>query len=114
MAALLGAEAPIPAPKDAPHYSAAWRAAVRGIRCCVRCRKPFAEQTSPDVAHRNESKGMGQKVDDCLTAALCRECHGELDQGKDMTRDERRRELDRCILLTLVILFRAGKVMVAP
>ena len=39
--------------------------------------------------------------------------HTEIDQGKDMTREERRREIDRAILKTLVLLFRAGKVRVA-
>lgn len=113
LAARLDLEQPAPVEKDTPHYSAAWRAAVRSLGCCVRCSKQFAEQTGPDPAHRNEGKGMGQKVDDCLTAALCRECHRELDQGASMPRDERRRELDRAILRTLVLLFRAGKVMVA-
>ena len=41
-------------------------------------------------AHRNEGKGMGLKVSDALAAPLCFSCHRYLDQGKDMTREERR------------------------
>jgi hypothetical protein len=41
-------------------------------------------------SHRNEGKGMGIKVSDALIAPLCFTCHRELDQGKDMTREERR------------------------
>ena len=39
------------------------------------------------AAHANWSwsgKGMGLKAHDCYTAALCVDCHYEIDQGKDM------------------------------
>jgi hypothetical protein len=42
------------------------------------------------AAHRNESKGMGLKVSDALVAPLCFTCHQTLDQGKELSRDERR------------------------
>jgi hypothetical protein len=42
------------------------------------------------AAHRNEGKGMGLKVSDALTAPLCFKCHFNLDQGKEMSREERR------------------------
>lgn len=42
------------------------------------------------AAHRNEGKGMGYKCPDYQVAYLCSECHYELDNGKDMSRDERR------------------------
>jgi ferredoxin len=51
---------------------------------------------------------MGTKVDDCLTAALCVSCHSQIDQGKDMSRDEKRQAMDRAILDTLVLLARQG------
>ncbi len=102
--ALLVARKPIP--KDEPHYSEAWRRAVASLPNCVRCNRPNRNQ----AAHRNQGKGMGMKTDDCLTAALCDECHGEIDHGKDMTRDQRREAIDTAILKTLVLLFRAGKV----
>ena len=52
----------------------------------------------------------GVKVDDCLTAALCVECHSRIDQGADMTRVERRHAMDQAILKTLVQLARLGLV----
>nr|WP_256548419.1 hypothetical protein [Xenorhabdus bovienii] len=78
-------------------------AAVGQIECCVRCRKYGVQ-----VAHRNEGKGMGLKVDDSLTAALCPECHHAIDNGTDMSRDERRHEMDRSIVLTIKELTRRG------
>lgn len=109
LAQRLGERAPVPVEKDEPHYSEAWRRAVAGLPHCVGCLRPRRIQ----AAHRNQGKGMGMKTDDCLTAALCDECHTEIDQGKDMTREERRAAIDSAILRTLVLLFRAGKVKVS-
>lgn len=72
---------------------------------CVRC---GAHGTQ--AAHRNEGKGMALKTDDCLVAALCPTCHMEIDQGKNMDKEERHREMDRAILETLKRLVRAGLV----
>lgn len=105
MAALLCAEVPSPTPKAATFRSEAWLAAVRSLPC-VKCGKPA------EAAHRNEAKGMGIKADDALTAALCREHHAEIDQGRHMTREERRAEIDRCIVLTVRELARAGRLAV--
>ena len=47
---------------------------------------------STQAAHANwvwSGKGMGIKAHDCYTAALCVSCHRELDQGKDMSKQER-------------------------
>lgn len=44
------------------------------------------------AAHSNQSihgKGRSLKSDDCYVAALCYDCHAELDQGLSMTREER-------------------------
>ena len=43
------------------------------------------------AAHTNwgGGKGRGVKADDNLVAALCLKCHYEIDQGKDLTKDER-------------------------
>lgn len=73
---------------------------------CVRCGIWGFTQ----AAHRNEGKGMGLKVDDCLTAALCVDCHRYIDQDKGLTRNERREMLDDAIIKTLVELARAGMV----
>jgi hypothetical protein len=103
MARDLGAEKPAPAPKPEPFRAEAWLRAVRSIPC-VFCGAPV------QAAHRNEGKGMGTKVDDSLAAALCPPEHAEIDQGKSMTRDERRARMDRAIVLTLRELVRRGLV----
>ena len=73
-----------------------WLQAVRDIEFCVLCGRYGVQ-----AAHRNEGKGVGIKVDDCLTAALCVDCHSRIDNGRDMSREERRAEMDRAIVLTL-------------
>jgi hypothetical protein len=94
-----------PAQKPITYVDENWLAAVRTIDCCVLCGAFGVEP-----AHRNEGKGKGIKVHDCWTAALCRSCHRTIDQGKDMTREQRRAEIDRAIVLTLGKLVLAGKV----
>ena len=54
---------------------------------CMGC---GAEDGTVVAAHRNQGKGMGIKVSDALVAALCMRCHYQLDQGKEMSKDERR------------------------
>lgn len=93
--------------KQTPYRSDRWLKAVAGLHC-VRCFREGATQ----AAHRNEGKGMGMKVDDMLTAALCVDCHAEIDSGKGMSRQERREALDVAILMTLRELVRQGKVTV--
>jgi hypothetical protein len=43
------------------------------------------------AAHTNwgGGKGRGIKADDNLVAALCLKCHYEIDQGKNLSREER-------------------------
>lgn len=82
-----------------------WLDAVRSIDCCVRCGKFGTE-----AAHADIGKGMGNKTDDCTAVAICADCHHELGNGNKLERDFRRSEMDRCLRLTLVALFRAGKV----
>ncbi|MEM7886029.1 hypothetical protein Q4Q91_19250 [Morganella morganii] len=84
-----------------------WLQAVGEIDCCVLCGKYGVQ-----AAHRNEGKGMGIKVDDCLTAALCEECHSRIDNGRDMTREERRSEMDKAIVLTIRKLANEGRLSV--
>ncbi|MLR76336.1 hypothetical protein DQR81_12290 [Salmonella enterica subsp. salamae] len=84
-----------------------WLQAVREIDCCVLCGRYGVQ-----AAHRNEGKGIGLKVDDSLTAALCPSCHERIDNGKDLSRKERRSEMDRAIVLTLQKLTREGRVTV--
>jgi uncharacterized protein YlaI len=84
-----------------------WLRAVASLDCVICGRE------GTQAAHRNQGKGMGLKTDDCLTAALCPECHSRIDQGADMTREERRRDMDAAILMTLRDLARQGLVRIA-
>ena len=82
-----------------------WLNAVRSISLCVRCGRYGVQ-----AAHRNEGKGMGQKTGDHLTAALCPPCHHELDNGKTLTREDRRAEMDRAIVQTRDVLVQLGRI----
>jgi hypothetical protein len=83
-----------------------WKEVVGAIDCCVLCGK-FGTQ----VAHRNEGKGMGLKVGDHLCAALCPECHHDIDNGSKLDRVERRALMDRAIVRTWDALVKAGRVV---
>ncbi|ECT1022952.1 hypothetical protein DPO11_23555 [Salmonella enterica] len=87
------------------YRSKKWLAAVGQIEQCVLC-----GCWGVQVAHRNELKGMGLKTDDCATAALCTECHHEIDNGShlNLNREERRRLMDKAIVLTVIELARRG------
>ncbi|WP_023640390.1 DUF1364 family protein [Dickeya zeae] len=88
------------------YRSKEWLAAVGSIQRCVLC-----GAWGTQVAHRNEGKGMGIKADDCATAALCTVCHTEIDNGKNLTREERRQQMDRAIVLTVIQIARLGLVV---
>ena len=62
---------------------------------CVNC-----GASDTQAAHRNHCKGLELKSSDCLLAALCRREHARIDQGKDMSRDERRELMDAYIVRT--------------
>ncbi len=96
-------------PKNPPLRSEAWKDAVRSLGYCVLCKAVC----QPECAHRNEGKGKGMKTSDAACAALCSICHMVIDQGKNMTRDERRAELDRCIVLTHIALADRGILTIA-
>ena len=60
--------------------------AARGASC-VAC---GAISETVVFAHRNEGKGFAIKNHDCWGLDLCITCHTEYDQGKTMTREEKR------------------------
>jgi len=84
-----------------------WRSAVLGLKFCVRCKRYGVQ-----VAHRNESKAKGRKSSDKLTAALCQECHHEIDNGKVLTNRERREYMNEAIVLTLLEFDRRGMISI--
>jgi hypothetical protein len=77
-------------------------------QCCGR-----GEASEP--AHSNfhqHGKGMSIKAHDVFFAALCHDCHRELDQGKSMTFDKRFDMWQRAHDKTLLEIFRRGLVRV--
>ena len=57
----------------------------------IPCQHCGADDGTVVAAHTNwgGGKGRGIKADDNLVAALCLKCHFEIDQGKDLTKEER-------------------------
>ena len=92
--------------KQQKHGSDAWRRAVASLPCMCCMREGMTQ-----AAHLNHrEKGMGTKADDCLTVALCVECHREFDQGKRWSKQEKRELGDEWLIQTLIQLARKGLV----
>ena len=56
------------------------------------------------ACHSNQSKhgkGMGIKAPDSLVAALCSTCHYELDNGRKLSKEERRHLWDQAYIKTM-------------
>lgn len=81
------------------------------VRDCP-CSICGAEDFTVCASHRNEGKGLGLKVSDALVSALCFECHRQLDQGKDMTREERRALWDKAYIRTMQYMIENGFLVV--
>jgi hypothetical protein len=67
------------------------------------------------AAHSNQmrdGKGRGLKADDYRIAALCYKCHAELDQGKNMSREERLNMWENAHRATIGWLFENEKIKV--
>jgi hypothetical protein len=67
------------------------------------------------AAHSNQmrdGKGRGLKADDYRIAALCYKCHTELDQGKNMSREERLNMWENAHRATIGWLFENEKIKV--
>ena len=63
------------------------------------------------AAHTNwgHGKGRGIKADDNLTAALCLKCHYEIDQGKNLTKEERQEKWLKAHKNTVALLLVRGE-----
>lgn len=75
---------------------------------CVMCGN---EDGTTVAAHSNlleHGKGRGIKADDCMSAWLCYRCHTRLDQGGDMSKQERRDFTLTAICRTVQELFKRG------
>ena len=65
------------------------------------------------ASHSNQlrdGKGMGIKAHDYRIAALCPECHADIDQGKDLTKAERHDKWNEAHRKTIGALFENGLV----
>lgn len=91
--------------KQTTFRSERWLRAVATLDCVLCYRSGMTQ-----AAHINKGKGMGLKTHDCWTAALCAECHSRIDQGRDLSKADRRAMLDTAVLLTLVELAQKGLV----
>jgi hypothetical protein len=81
---------------------------VAGLEC-GRCWRHGRTQ----VSHSNQlidGKGRSLKAHPWRIAALCDECHALIDQGRDMTKDERREAWNAAHRWTLGELFARGLV----
>lgn len=76
---------------------------------CVDC----GRENETQAAHTNHGKGMAIKASDARIMALCVRCHSNLDQGGEMTKEERRHYEDEMVARTYVALIEAGKLEVA-
>lgn len=79
---------------------------VAGL-CCQHCGLDGYTQ----AAHSNQlihGKGRGIKASDEFTAALCLKCHYELDQGKNLTKEQRTEMWDLAHIRTKAELIRLG------
>ena len=77
----------------------------------IPCQACGADDGTVVCAHANEGsygKGMAIKACDTKAASLCFTCHARLDQGSDMTRDERRAFWLAAHLKTIPALVAAG------
>jgi len=64
---------------------------LKSVRDCP-CQSCGAMDGTIVAAHSNQmrdGKGRGLKANDYRIAALCYKCHTELDQGKNMSREDR-------------------------
>lgn len=72
---------------------------------------PGCEGGVGEPCHSNQSihgKGGALKAHDCFYVPGCRSCHRALDQGKDMTREERAAVWNRAFGKYLPALFERG------
>ena len=78
---------------------------------CMACNRP--NDGTVVAAHSNERKGMGLKAPDHMWAAMCGKCHIRLDQGADLSREDRRAMWLRAYWFTQDWLWEVGLLVVA-
>lgn len=89
---------------------------AHGQECTIRI--PGVCTNDPQTvvaAHSNwyeHGKGGAMKAHDCFTAWACAACHREIDQGKDLSYEEKKSYWQRGFEQTLLALFERGLVRV--
>lgn len=87
--------------------------AVREIPICSGCGKHNdGTVVAGHSNHLRHGKGKGIKAHDCFIAALCYECHSDLDQGTSMSKEERQDFWQQAHDTTLLWLFSSGTLKV--
>jgi len=87
---------------------------LKAVRDCP-CQSCGAMDDTIVAAHSTQmrdGKGRGLKADDYRIAALCYKCHAELDQGKNMSREERLNMWENAHRATIGWLFENEKIKV--
>lgn len=79
-------------------------------RACVNC---GIDDGTIVGAHGNEGKGMRIKASDSTVMFLCMSCHNILDNGKGLTREQRRQMAYEYNAKTLRILIEEGTLVLA-
>ena len=75
---------------------------------CAHC---GTEDGTVVAAHSNQlahGKGRGMKAPDYMVAALCFSCHTAVDQGRELSREERRELWNEAWQKTIATLFERG------
>jgi len=83
---------------------------MAGTLHCQNCGK---NDSTVCAAHSNwaeHGKGRGIKASDIYIASLCHDCHMELDQGKTLSKDERKEMWTKAHIKTMDKLVQLGYV----
>lgn len=67
------------------------------------------------AAHSNQSKhgkGLGLKAPDSLVAALCHKCHYELDNGKNLSKQEKVEMWNQAYIRTMKTLIETERLII--
>ena len=64
----------------------------------------IVKETRVSTGNTRSGKGRGIKADDNLVAALCLQCHYEIDQGKTLSKQERQDLWQKAHIATITAL----------
>jgi len=82
-------------------------------RSCVMCGTDDNTIVSAHSNLQEHGKGMGIKANDCMVAWLCHKCHAEYDQGRQMSKEQRRDFILTAICRTYQEMWNQGLIGVA-